>query len=303
MCPLNSFFVDRVREISGFDLSSVPRVISQSFPYLPSSVPLIYARGTRRAPFKPAVAGLSLYQLFDRRDAKVKFETRADLANYFGLDVSTSILVSGTAKDAPLERWWELGSSRYEILRQFMALGILGLTTPNFSVFSDVPRWDDFHAMKRIAICWREMLDVGLPTALHVNARAHRDWERWTAFVQSRAEVDAIAYEFATGAATRLGYHVDELRHLADRVNRPLKLVVRGALTELAKLRQSFAQVTMLDSSTYMRTVNRKIAVTREGRPPQWKDAPDRPSVDLDSLLEHNHLTMLRATAPKPEGT
>lgn len=301
VCPRNSSFVDRVREVWGFGLVDLERVHGVPFPSLPSSVPLIYARGARQLPFNPGIAGLALHQLIDRKQAKGKFESRVDLANYFGLDVSTRIVASGTAKDPPLERWWAMGTRRREILTHLVELGIIALTAPNFSVFSDVPRWDNFHAMKRIAICWREMLEVGLPAALHVNARAQRDWERWTAFVQSREEVDAIAYEFATGAATRITYHIDELRQLADRVNRPLKLVVRGALSELPKLRRSFAEVTMMDSSTYMRTVNRKFGIVRDNGVPSWKDAPNRPDVDLDLLIEHNHLTMLRAAAPKKE--
>ncbi len=216
---------------------------------------------------------------------------------YFGLDLSTAIIASGTAKDPALERWWELGTSgRVEILRQLATLGITAITTPNFSVFSDVPRWDNFHDMKRIALCWREILDAGVPAALHVNARATRDWERWADFVRFHAEVDAIAYEFATGAAARFSYHVDELCHLADRVGRPLNLIVRGALPALAKLRQAYAVVSMIDSTTYMRSANRKIAVLRKNGAITWKDAPDRPAVDMDSLTEHNHLTMLQVT-------
>jgi hypothetical protein len=220
------------------------------------------------------------------------------LCAYFGLDPSAAIIASGTAKDPVLERWWGLETSkRMAILRQLSQLGIAGITAPNFSVFSDVPRWDNFHDMKRIAICWREVLDAGIPGALHVNARARRDWERWAEFIKSHSEINAVAYEFATGALVRFSYHVDELCHLADRVGRPLKLVVRGAFTGLARLRKSYAIVTMVDSTTYMRTANRKFAVLRESGAIAWRDAPDRPEVDMDALMEHNHLTMLFATA------
>lgn len=289
VCPRNPRFVDRVREVSGFDLQQLKSLGSVPFPSLPSSVPLIYAKGSRQKHFNPQFAGVSLYQLVDRKSRQSKFRSRAQLLDHFGLDASTRIIASGTDMDPPLERWWQLSSSRSEILVQLRDIGIEAVTAPNFSVFSDIPRWDNFHAMKRIAICWRETLAVGLPCALHVNARSARDWERWTEFARSREEVDAIAYEFATGAAVRLSYHVDELRHLADRVNRPLKLVVRGALSELTKLRESYAEVTMLDSSTYMRTVNRKIAMVRENGSMYWTNAPDRPNVDLDALIQHNH--------------
>src|SRR5207249_4165551 len=51
------------------------------------------------------------------------------------------------------------------------------------SMFLDVPRWDNLHNMKRIALCWSELVSRGLPTSLHLNARTDRDWERWIEFI------------------------------------------------------------------------------------------------------------------------
>ena len=302
VCPRNPQFVDRVAEVLGFDLQQLDPVRAVPFPTLPSSVPLVYAKGRRLRPFKPTFAAVSLHQLVNRSTSAAKFASRAQLLEYFGLDESARIIASGTEKDPPLERWWQLSSGRREIIGQLLDIGVEAATAPNFSVFSDVPRWDNFHAMKRIAICWREILEAGVSCALHVNARSQRDWERWTAFVSSHGEVDAISYEFATGAATRLSYHIDELRHLADRVGRPLKLIVRGGLSELGKLRSSYDQVTVLDTTTYMRTVNRRVAVVRENAPLAWTASPERPDVDLSAFMEHNHKAMLRFTAATRKG-
>jgi len=301
VCPRNDSFVDRVREVTGFDLNRIDRLAPHGFPMLPASIPLVYSKGRRIEPFKSTAAAISLFQLFERANGGRRFDDRSAVCNYFGIDRETALVVSGTGPDAPLERWWSLGERRLEILAHIVDLRVVAATAPNFSVFSDVPRWDNFHAMKRIAICWAEMVSAGIPTALHVNARTSQDWRRWTDFVRTRDEVAAISYEFATGAAGpyRLPFHVDELRHLADRVKRPLKLVVRGAIGALDDLRQSFAHVTMLDSTTYMKTVNRKIGEFREGRL-VWKDAPGRPAVCLHELFEHNHLTMLGAASPHP---
>jgi hypothetical protein len=297
VCPRNRHFVDRVREVAGFELSGVAPTQTPQFPALPASVPLIYSKGLRKKQFRPEFAAVSLYQLVSRKTASPRFHTSESLWTYFGINSTTPVIVSGTAKDPPLERWWGLGSSsRREILAHLAELGVAALTTPNYSVFSDVPRWDNFHAMRRIEICWRESMDAGIPCALHVNARALRDWERWTHFVKAVPQVGAIAYEFATGAASRFSYHVDELCRLADVVGRPMKLVVRGALPALTTLRRSYAMVSMIDSTTYMRSANRKFAVVREDGIVSWKDAPDRPAVDLDSLIEHNYLTMLKAS-------
>jgi hypothetical protein len=283
--------------VAGFDLYSIEAAQAHRFPDLPSGVPLIYAKGRRVMAFAPRAAAVSLYQLINRRLGQAKFRSRDQLSSYFGLDRSTTIIASGTAKDPPLERWWSLGASkRRTILNELSALGIAAITAPNFSVFNDVPRWDNFHDMKRIRLCWGEILDAGIPAALHVNARAPRDWERWAEFVKARSEVDAIAYEFATGAVGRFSHHVGELCKLADRVSRPLKLVVRGGLSALPRLRQSYASVSMIDSTTYMRSANRKSGIIRESGSLVWVDAQGRPDVDMDSLIEHNYLTMLHAT-------
>ena len=215
VCPRNSTFVDRVREVGGFDLGNVRRATRLEFPPLPHSIPLVYSRGRRRARFRPAAVGLLLYQLIDRRTGELRFGRRSVLCSYFGIDPATPIVLTGTAMDKTLERWWSLGGQRRAVISNMLSLGIVAATTPNYSVFSDVPRWDNFHAMVRIGISWQEMTEAGLPTALHVNARSQVDWRRWTDFVLQRTEITAIAYEFATGAAgrTRMAYHVDELRH------------------------------------------------------------------------------------------
>jgi len=300
VCPNNNTFVDRVRELEGFELHNVRRTTHVSFPLLPASVPLIYSRGCRRKRFRPAAVGLLLYRLIDRATGELRFADRSALCQYFGIDSATPIFLTGTAVDKPLERWWSLGAGRRKALANVRELGIVAATTPNYSVFSDVPRWDNFHAMKRIAICWQEMTDAGLQTALHVNARTQSDWRRWTEFVQQRPEVTAIAYEFATGAAgaTRMAVHIDELRHLADRTDRPLALVVRGGLSALSALRQSYSQVTLLDSTTYMRTVNRIKGSIQQSGSITWKPAPERPNVNLDELLEHNYRIVLKAATP-----
>ena len=85
---------------------------------------------------------------------------------------------------------------------------------------------------------------------------------------------------------------------LADRVDRPLTLVVRGGRRVLPALRQSYSHVTMLDSTTYMRTVNRSKGTVRRNGDIAWQAAPERPDVNLDDLLEHNYRTMLRASTP-----
>jgi hypothetical protein len=91
-------------------------------------------------------------------------------------------------------------AQRRDAIRALRSLGVTLVTTPNFSLFIDQPRWDDLHSQKRIMIVHEEFLSEGLPAALHVNARTERDWERWTEYIAARPELTHIAFEFATGA-------------------------------------------------------------------------------------------------------
>jgi hypothetical protein len=297
VCRKNPDFPFRAWEIEGFDLSRISEGDDVPFPELPSSIPLVYARGCRKKAFGPRAVALVLYQLIDRHRGVLKFDSRAEMCDHFGICRNTPIVLTGTDDDRSLERWWAIGERRRALLRGLSGMGVVAATTPNFSVFSDVPRWDNLHAMKRIAICWQEMVEAGIPTALHVNARTATDWRRWTRFVQERSEVSAITYEFATGAAgtRRQAYHVGALRGLADSVPQSLSLVVRGALSSLGDLANSFERVTMIDSTTYMKTAHRTSGTLLNNGHVSWTPATDRPDVDVDSLMDHNYLTMVRA--------
>lgn len=300
VCIRNVDFVKRIREVEGVDFGSVPRAVPRALPTLPHCIPILYRRvkSDLRLPFD-AIA-ISLYQLIDRHSMACRFESAASLRRHFGVSDSTQVFLDGVATDRPLERWWSLGrSARERIIGEFLSVGVSAASTPNFSVFSAVPRWDNLHSMKRILICWEESVSAGMPTALHVNARTTTDWMRWTEFVSASPEVTALAFEFATGAggARRLPFHVEELTHLADRVGRPLTLLCRGGHSSLERLRKSFEHVVFLDSASYMKSAKRFRAHISERNQISWKPDPERPA-DISELLLHNHRVKVAVTEP-----
>jgi hypothetical protein len=81
-------------------------------------------------------------------------------------------------------------------------LGIVLVTAPNYSLILNVPRQDNLHNMKRIALVWAEFMAGGVACALHVNGRTPYDYMRWRDFVAERPEVRHIAFEFGTGAGS-----------------------------------------------------------------------------------------------------
>jgi hypothetical protein len=288
-----------VREVGGFSFDNVPRSPFVAAPPLPAVVPLLYHGSGRSVPFQPEAVCLPLYSVICRHSSVTRYTRAAGLAKGFGVGVDVPVILTGTAKDRPLERWWSLGSQRREAIRALRNLGIALVTTPNFSLFIDQPRWDDLHSQKRIVIVHEEFLAEGLPAALHVNARTERDWERWREHIARRPEITHIAFEFATGAgwASRTAWHVGHLVDLAMAVGRPLHLIVRGGGKFLPTLAAAFSGITLLETSVFMKTNSRQRAVLSASGKVRWSSSPTKKAEPVDKLLVENWRVVAAAHA------
>ncbi|MBO6566368.1 MAG: DUF4417 domain-containing protein [Pseudomonadales bacterium] len=207
--------------------------------------------------------------MFDRRTARLRHSDKTTLLREMGISGNPQIILSGVNHDAPLERWWSYGAEkRIELAKGLKRMGVEMVTTPNYSLFIDRPRWDDLHSIKRIATTFEEFQEAQLPAALHVNGRTERDFERWGDFIKKHDEVAWISYEFGTGTgwAGRLDLHVSWLSALADSVGRPLSIVLRGGLSRLSELRNHYQAVTYLDTNVFMKTVKRQQARIEDGK-------------------------------------
>ena len=295
VCPYHPEFADRVREVGTFRLDNVPRAPRLAAPPLPAVVPILYHKSGRSMPPVSGTAALSLYEMFSRRTGMPRFSSSETLCEAFRIRPGATTILTGTARDAPLERWWELGEERRtEIIRAMRRAGIALVTTPNYSLFIDRPRLDDLHAVKRIATVHEEFLREGLPAALHVNGRTDRDFERWAEFIAARPEITHIAYEFTTGAgwANRRQQHAAWLAALAAEVGRPLHLIVRGGVDLLRDLAPNFSGLTVLDSSIFLKTMKRRRAYVRDDGRLGWTEAPTKQGEPLDELFSDNYRTM-----------
>jgi hypothetical protein len=229
--------------------------------------------------------------MFDRRTGAPRFSDHAALCAAFAIKAGTTIVLSGTDRDPPLERWWGLGAAkRQTIIRALKVAGVGLVTTPNYSLFLDRPRWDDLHAIKRIAIVHEEFLCEGLPAALHVNGRTETDFRRWTDYVAARPEITHLAYEFTTGTgwAGRREQHAAWLVGLATSVDRPLHLVMRGGTEMLAALTAAFASTSLLEISIFMKTVMRQLAYRKRNATLGWRASPTAAGAPLDDLFAGN---------------
>lgn len=297
VCRFNpSLFVARMREVGGLGFENAPRTPANGAPAIPMIVPFVDHRYGRVSTLDEPVIALSLYELVNLATGKPHVTSRADLADRFRIPEGATIIASGVDKDGPIERWWEL-KDRVAILATLKALGITLITTPNYSVLTDVPRTDNLHAMKRILLAWTEMAAAGLPAGLHVNGRTEHDYDRWGSLIAQRPEIEILAFEFATGCGRgdRIDWHVAQLCAIADRVGRPLALVIRGGGRKLNELQHHFAQVSLIETEAFSRTIRRRRAYLTESSRLKWAKFPTPRGAPIDDLLAHN-VALVRAS-------
>lgn len=282
-------FVERVREVGGLDLLNAPRAPIVEIKALPPMVPLIEHATARVSLLNSPIVALPLYALLDMNRGTLRYPDRDTLSRQFGIDPKARLVISGVARDRKIEHYWAV-TDRPALLTQLAKLDITLITPPNFSVLTDVPRTDNLHAMKRILNAAVEMMQAGLPTALHVNARTERDYERWAQLISGRSEIQCLAFEFATGAGRgeRLDWHVAQLNAIAAQVPRPLRLVVRGGMRALESLRSTFSAVSMIDTDAFTKTRCRQQAYFLPTGKLAWRSHPTAPGGLVDELLQQN---------------
>lgn len=282
-------FFERYLEVGGFELESTPRVAAVRTPDLPPVIPLIGHKYSRRAVLDEPVVAVPLYELFHMGTGQPHVRTRAELAARFRIRDDALVVVSGVDRDFKLEAWWAL-RDRDLIATTLRDLGFALVTAPNFSLFLNVPRPDNLHSMKRIALGWAELMAARIPAALHLNARTDQDYARWNRFVRERPEVGVVAFEFRTGAGApgRIDWHVDRLCELAETAGRPLTLIVRGGSQVLQRLRAHYARMVLIETDAFARTLKRRRAEVSEAGRLRWPRVSTPKGQPIDDLLAHN---------------
>ncbi len=289
VCPRRpEAYIAYMNEVDGFDLLSLPLAPATPTCQLPHNVPVIYGRSRRAHALRTSVAAVPLSAVIRRSTGLSRFGTRDELMDAFLIDRNAKLVLSGVDHDWRIEPYWSQARDA-NIVDALRRLHPDLVTVPNFSLFSNVPRHDNLVNMKRIAICWVELAMAGISTALHVNARTQRDWERWAEFIRHQQSVSWIAFEFATGARInhRGDWYVRQLIWLAEQARRPLNIVVRGTLGMNA-LRNAYQSVTLLDTVPYSKSHRRFKAVRLPTGRIKWRRSWTLFEQPVDDILQHN---------------
>lgn len=293
VCPNNAAqFVSQMREVVDYwDLSHAPRATALQPASIQSHVPIVYHRGSVGAPRADKQVVLSLYQMYSRLDGRPRFRDRQHLNQTFALNADCEVILSGVAPDSSVESWWSLGSvGRREAMAGLRDLGVVLVTVPNFSYTLGEPRWSALHAMSRTACVFNEFLGAGIQAALHVSGAHDRDYERWTAFVCQRKEVQHISAEFITGPALsdRRDWHVEHLASLAQSIGRDVHLCLRGRSSVVPLLARYFRQLSYIDARPFMATMKRERFVPHNNRHQRVEFVRTEVGASLDALWQNN---------------
>jgi hypothetical protein len=269
-------------------LANLPRVSGQPVCLAGEVVPLIYHGSRRQSKFWSRYIALRLADLIDFERGRARYRSRDHLCDAFKIDPTCGLILTGVDHDPVIERIWHLEARRPAIFRALSGLGIDCATTPNFSMILDVPRTDNLHSMKRIGILHNEMCEAGLPSALHVNGRTERDFERWGEFLEARPYINAVAYEFITGSglSSRLPMHVHWLNKMIKGLSRQITLIARGNPKCLDLLPTDCVTV-YIETTSFVKTVKRQVPLRSGNRRTRWVTAAQAP-FDLAGILAAN---------------
>jgi Domain of unknown function (DUF4417) len=285
-------FIGQFREVDGFEFSEIGcKPVRQPIIY-DAVVPLIYHGSNRTRDLVASTVSIRLMDIVDFKRQELRYKTRQELCQVFKFPENANIIVSGVDHDSKIERWWELGEKRLKIIGQMRTLNFAAVTVPNFSVTLDRPRTNDLHSIKRIAETYAEFQNEGVPAALHPNGRTIRDFERWSAYIAEHSEIGVISYEFITGPARndRRSFHIGRLSEIARVTQRPLDIIVRGDPRVVPPLSEYFRRVIYIETTSFLKTVNRQRAVRLSNAELDWIEDPMPKGSCLSGLYCHNFL-------------
>jgi Domain of unknown function (DUF4417) len=282
LCPRSKNFLAVWRDTGGITITTP--FLRQDHTTLPAYVPVIQHGNKRTTPLTVPWAALTTFDV-TRRDKRHKDMLRdpGELRAKFQLEPSTALLLSSVAPDNELEMYWKLRHHRH-LAEGIKAINPAHVIAPNFSLFRDVPRFDNLANIKRSITCAEELSKAGLSVIPYVAGITATDWERWADFLKEQEDITMVCKEFQTGPSKKTvgEWHIHRLQEFQQRLGRELHLVAVGGRRHRQNLR-AFGSLTIIDSVPFMRTMHRRQLCTNG-----WQDAPTPHGAPLDDLLAHN---------------
>jgi len=290
VCPRKpADFAARLNEVKGFGWSDIAE-IRQGDIGLPEYVPMIHHSSRRTEMLDYPVVALSTYNVIRLKQGHYTTvaTSAAELRTHFRLATDTQIILRGTAKDGPLELYWEYQDAE-GAAEQLRALGILAVIGPNFSHFLNVPRTDNLFNRKRQLICLAELSRAGHHTIPHLSAVRPADWRFWLDFLKANKTIRHVAIEFQTGNKNKTEglKQLVRLEDLCEKLGRPLNPILIGGTQYHWYTATRFRNFTLIDSTPFMKSINRRRLKVVDGQC-EWEDGYSLERQPLDHIFGSN---------------
>lgn len=291
-CPNNKeLYRLRLANVGGLDNFHLSEVKAPSPAGLPRYIPLIHHGSSRQSPLACNVAAVPLFKVIchqDRTKYGSRFKSTDQLLHYFKIQHPAQIILCGVAPDRQLEWFWHW-HRKAEVAELIHRLGCFAVTIPNFSFFSDYPRWHILYNRKRLLLTIERLSCAGVAVIPHLNAMTAADWDFWCGFLREHQDVTMVVKEFQTGnRAKKAGDEsFDEIVKLQRRVDRELHPILVAGSRYYSAAHKVFRTFSILDSRPFLQTLNRTRLVEQNDR---WEfvSNPLPPGHPVDELLAYN---------------
>lgn len=289
VCPCQPDFIESMRDIRGLrfdDLNEIDQVPLD----LPIYIPVVHHGYRRVVPLNWPVVALDTYECFRLRSGVYTPIARSpeELRAAFRIGNKTQVVMRGTAKDKPLEKYWE-NRRPSRVPEQIFALVVLAAIGPNFSHFLGVPRTDNLFNRKRQLICLEEFCVAGVPPIPHLNAVMPGDWRFWREYLSTNSSVRVVAIEFQTGNRTpREGRKaLNTLARIQEDIGRFLHPVLVGGGQFIDFVAERFDKFTLMDSEPFMKAIKRRAFEPKAGGR-SWRESYSLERQPIDNLVLRN---------------
>lgn len=227
------------------------------------------------------------------------FASAKELRRKFHLAPDTQVLLVSVSEDPFLERYWRWAKESRTAGR-LAALGIAGITIPNFSFFSDAPRFHHLYNRGRLEACLNELAEAEVSVVPHIHALTLGDVAYWRAWLRDHAEIRHVCREFQTGNDEAA---IDELALLQDQLNRDLHPIIVGGARFAERLRSHFRHYTLVDSTPFMKAVKGRVRIVERSGELRTEPYRTRSAHELGWLIRENVATYTRwyCDGPAPQ--
>lgn len=307
-CPNNrELYRRRLADVNGLDDYRISRVVAPEGVGFPRYIPLIHHGSSRQVSLACDVVAVPLFKTvchLDRKTYGCRFKSADELLRYFRVQRPAQVILCGIAPDRQLEWFWHR-HRKFDIADFIQRLGCVAVTAPNFSFFSDYPRYHILYNRKRILLAMERLSIAGVAVIPHLNALTQMDWDFWLSFLREHSSVSVVIKEFQTGnRPTKPGDEsFDKIVELQQQLGRPLHPILVAGSRYYGDAAKSFKTFSILDSRPFLQSMNRTRLAKQDGR---WDFVPNPlpQGHPVDELLAYNveKYSEKLSALPRPDG-